>query len=148
MAATNATGAHGLALPKYIDEDLYRRLVALKDKNGAVRKGYLASLRTRLPKEAVDSAERRLDEAIRLAEELKCAEMVFSARNFADPEVQRRIVESELGAPDPVQPAGGFSLPPGSRIRIFAQTQTKSIFARDVLAAVAKDGEFAQAVAP
>ena len=148
MAATFATGAHGLTRPKYIDEDLYLRLMALMEKDGAVRKDYLASLGRRLPeKAAVDAAERRLDEAIKLAEDLKGAGMVFSAKTFADPDVQRRIIERELAAPDPIPAEKGFSLPSDSRIRGFAQAQTISIFTRDILPFVAKDGQFAQAVA-
>jgi len=108
-AANRAVGMHGLALPNFIDEDLYRELTALR--TGERREAYLADLSKRLPPDAVDSARRRLDQAIDHALKLGAEYKVVKNGDFEKQAVQKSLIEPEINAENPVKPVGDFQLP-------------------------------------
>ena len=142
---------HGLALPNFIDEDLYRELMALR--TGERREVYLADLAKRLPPAAVDSARRRLDQAIDHAIKLGAEYKVVKNGDFEDRAVQKRLLEPEINAENPVKSVGDFQLPmeqpTGSKemskrqvVRL-ANRQVKSFFMRDFYGKVTKPDWFA-----
>ena len=149
-ATNRAVGMHGLALPNFIDEDLYRELTSLR--TGERREAYLADLAKRLPPAAVDSARRRLDQAIDHALKLGAEYKVVKNGDFEKREVQKSLLEPEITAENPVKPIGDFQLPmeqpTGSKemskrqvVRL-ANRQVKSFFMRDFYGKVTKPDWF------
>lgn len=149
-AAQRAVGMHGLALPNFIDEDLYRELTALR--TGERREAYLADLAKRLPPAAVDSARRRLDQAIDHALKLAAEYKVVKSGDFEKQEVQKLLLEPEINAENPVKPIGDFQLPmerltsdkeQSKRLIVRrANMNVKSFFMRDIYGKVTKEGWF------
>ena len=141
FAAQTCIGMHGCTVPDYIDEDLYTQLIALK--NGKQRDALLADLATRLSPAALDSARRRLDEAIAHAEKLKNENKVIRNDDFAKRDVQNLILARELHAPqNPVKPVDGYSLSSATKLVRKATRQIHSFFVRDILGSVEKKGWF------
>ena len=104
------TGSDCDVLPEFIDEELHDRLVAMEYGSEA-REAYRRDLLARLPANAVDSAMKRLDEAIALARRYKEEGKVISAEDFEKHEVQKRILQPELARPaSPIKAMGGFDL--------------------------------------
>ena len=146
-AAWNSIGMHGMAMPEYIDEDMFNHLVALKKDNtgtNQARKDFLDGLAKRLPPEAAAAAEKRLDEAIAWAEQLAEAKLVVSADKFRNPATQR-ILQSAVGIVTPRKLVAGqydteAAEPPGSRVKQdaleIAQHQSQTLFKRDIFAAI------------
>ena len=138
---------HGMAMPEYIDEDMFNHLVALKKDNtgtNQARKDFLDGLAKRLPPEAAAAAEKRLDEAIAWAEQLAEAKLVVSADKFRNPATQR-ILQSAVGIVTPRKLVAGqydteAAEPPGSRVKQdaleIAQHQSQTLFKRDIFAAI------------
>ena len=130
----------GASLPKYIDEDLYRELTSLR--TGEKREAYLADLARRLPPAAVESARKRLDQAIDHAIKLAAEYKVVQNGDFEKRDVQKQLLEPEINAGNVVKPVGNFQLqmepPPTSREKFKRQIvrraniQAKSIFMRDL----------------
>jgi len=149
-ATQRAVGMHGLALPNFIDEDLYRELTALR--TGEKREAYLADLAKRLPPEAVDSARRRLDQAIDHALKLAAEYKVVKNGDFEKQVVQKSLLEPEINAENPVKPVGDYQLPmerltknkeQNKRLVVLrANINVKSFFMRDFYGKVTKDGWF------
>ena len=139
-AALRAIGMNGAALPKYIDEDLYRELTSLR--TGERREAYLADLAKRLPPDAVDSARRRLDQAIDYAIKLAAEYKVVRKDDFEKRDVQKSLLEPEINAGNVVKPVGNFQLRmeplPKSKEQARRQVvrraniQSKTIFMRDI----------------
>jgi hypothetical protein len=149
FAARRAIGMHGAALPDYIDEDLYRQLLALK--SGEKRDAYRAELSERLPPEAVESALKRLDEAIAHAVKLEAGHKVVPKEDFARRDVQKRLLAREIAAGNPVKPVGNFQLEMGpcenkeqvkKDVVRGAVSQVKSLFFRDLFGKITKPGWF------
>ena len=140
-ALRKAVGLHNAVLPNFIDEDTYAHFQALK--SGPAREAYLADLRSRLPEEAVVSAMTRLDQAIAHAESLKEKNMVISKDDFAKRDVQKRILHSELKGGGPLKPTKDekFCLKSDEIVRK-VNHQTRSLFVRDLLTHVCKNGWF------
>ena len=141
----NATvGMHGCTLPDFIDEDLYAQLLELKA--GDKRDALLSDLARRgLPAAALDSARKRLDEAIAHAEKLAGEGKVVRNEDFSLKDVQKRLLQRELDAPsNPVKPVNGKS-PFSSESEIVEQAarQTRSLFFRDLFKPLEKKGWFA-----
>lgn len=137
-----AVGMHGASLPDFIDEELYDRFQTLKA--GPAREAWIADLRTRLPENAVASAIVRLDEAIAHAESLRKANLVIPKADFAKRDVQSRILAPQLTSPKyPIKPTrdNRFQMRDGD-LQTQAVRQTRSLFRRDLLAAVYKKGWF------
>ena len=145
-AALRAIGMNGATLPKYIDEDLYRELTSLR--TGERREAYLADLAKRLPPDAVDSARRRLDQAIDYAIKLAAEYRVVKNDDFEKRAVQKNLLEPEINAGNVVKPVGNFQLSmepiPKSKDQARRQVvrraniQAKSIFVRDLYRKVTK----------
>ena len=94
-------GMRNVAPPDEIDSELYDRLVSLaKDApdGGKARTDYLASLADRLGagSEAYKAAVNRLDESIAHARKLNDAGKVYSAEQWENHDVQRRIALPNL----------------------------------------------------
>ena len=149
FAAQRAIGMHGAALPDFIDEDLYRQLVALK--SGEKRDAYRADLESRLPPEAVDAAMNRLDEAIAHAVKLDDEHKVVPAGDFAKRDVQKRLVSRELAAGSPVKPVGNYQLAMEPYVNKEkakqdvvrrAAYQVQSLFVRDLYGKITKPDWF------
>ena len=149
FAARRAIGMHGAALPDYIDEDLYRQLLALQ--SGERRDAYRAELAERLPPAAVESALNRLDEAIAHAIKLAAEHKVVSKEDFAKRDVQKRLLSRELSAGNPVKPVGNFQLQmepyenkDKSKKDVVrrATSQVKSLFVRDLFDKITQPGWF------
>ena len=150
FAARRAIGMHGASLPDFIDEDLYRHLLDLR--SGEKRDAYRADLADRLPPEAVESAMKRLDEAIIHAIKLNSEEKVVSAADFAKRSVQKQLLTRELNAGSPVKPLGDFQLREEPYVNKEqakkdivrrANTQVKSLFVRDLFGKITKPDWFA-----
>lgn len=142
-AAKATIGMHGCTLPDFIDEDLYAQLLELKV--GEKRDALLSDLARRLPAAALDSARKRLDEAIAHAEKLAGEGKVVRNDDFSRQDVQKRLLRRELDAPsNPVKPVNGKS-PFSSESEIVAQAtrQTRSLFFRDLFRSLEKKGWFA-----
>ena len=149
-ATQRAVGMHGMSLPNFIDEDLYRELTALR--TGERREAYLADLAKRLPPEAVDSARRRLDQAIDHAIKLAAEYKVVKNDDFEKRVVQKRLLEPEINAGNPVKPVGDFQLPMERLTRdkeqnkrlivLRANINVKSFFMRDFYGKVTKPDWF------
>ena len=143
-ATQRAIGMTGSALPKYIDEDLYRELTSLR--TGEKREAYLADLARRLPPAAVEAARIRLDQAIDHAIKLAAEYKVVRNGDFERRDMQKRLLEPEINAGNVVKPVGSFQLqlepPPTSREKYKRQIvrraniQVKSFFMRDFYKAV------------
>ena len=149
-ATQRAVGMHCMALPNFIDEDLYRELTALR--TGERREAYLADLAKRLPPDAVDSARRRLDQAIDHALKLAAEYKVVKNGDFEKQVVQKRLLEPEINAENPVKPIGDFQLPMERLTRDKEQNKrlivrraninVKSFFMRDLYGKVTKPDWF------
>ena len=149
-ATQRAVGMHGMSLPNFIDEDLYRELTALR--TGERREAYLADLAKRLPPDAVDSARRRLDQAIDHAIKLAAEYKVIKNDDFEKRVVQKRLLEPEINAGNPVKPVGDFQLPMERFTRDKEQNKrlivrradinVKSFFMRDLYGKVTKPDWF------
>ena len=95
------SGMRNVAPPDDIDRDLYDKLVSLaKDApdGGRARADYLASLADRLGKgsESYKSAVNRLDESIAHARKLHAAGKVYTAEQWENHDVQRKIAAPNL----------------------------------------------------
>ena len=149
-AALRAIGMNGATLPKYIDEDLYRELTSLR--TGERREAYLADLAKRLPPDAVDSARRRLDQAIDYAIKLAAEYKVVKKDDFEKRAVQKSLLEPEINAGNVVKPVGNFQLQmepiPRNKDQARRQVvrrsniQSKTIFMRDMYRRVTKPDWF------
>ena len=149
-AALRAIGMNGATLPKYIDEDLYRELTSLR--TGERREAYLADLAKRLPPDAVDSAHRRLDQAIDYAIKLAAEYKVVKKDDFEKRAVQKSLLEPEIIAGNVVKPVGNFQLQmepiPRNKDQARRQVvrrsniQAKTIFMRDMYRRVTKPDWF------
>ena len=149
-ATQRAVGMHGLVLPNFIDEDLYRELTALR--TGERREAYLADLAKRLPPDAVDSARRRLDQAIDHALKLAAEYKVVKNGDFEKQAVQKSLLEPEINAENPVKPVGDYQLPMERLTRDKEQNKrlivrraninVKSFFMRDLYGKVTKPDWF------
>ena len=150
-ATNKAIDMHGLVLPNFIDEDLYRELTALR--TGERREAYLADLAKRLPPAAVDSARLRLDQAIDHAIKLGAEYKVVRNGDFEKRAVQKSLLEPEISAGNPVKPIGDFQLPmerltsdkeqSKRQIVRLSNRQVKSLFMRDLYGKVTKPDWFA-----
>ena len=141
-AAKTTIGMHGCTLPDFIDEDLYAQLLDLKA--GEKREALLADLARRLPAAALDSARKRLDEAIAHAEKLAGEGKVVRNEDFSQRDVQKRLLQRELDAPsNPIKPVNGKS-PFSSESEIVAQAarQPRSLFFRDLFNSLERKGWF------
>ena len=99
------SGMRNVAPPDEIDRDLYDKLVSLaKDApdGGRARADYLASLADRLGKgsESYKAAVNRLDESIAHARKLHADGKVYSAAQWEDHDVQRKIAAPNLANMD------------------------------------------------
>ncbi len=95
------SGMRNVAPPDEIDRELYDKLVALAKNapdGGKARADYLASLADRLGKgnESYKAAVRRLDESIVHARKLHADGKVYSAEQWEDHDVQRKIAAPNL----------------------------------------------------
>ena len=142
-AAKATIGMHGCTLPDFIDEDLYAQLLELKA--GDKRDALLSDLARRgLPAAALDSARKRLDEAIAHAEKLAGEGKVVRNDDFSRKDVQKRLLQRELEAPShPIEPVNGKSpFHSESEIVKKAARQTRSLFFRDLFDSLEKKGWF------
>ena len=99
------SGMRNVAPPDEIDRELYDKLVALAKNapdGGKARADYLASLADRLGKgsESYKAAVRRLDESIAHARKLHADGKVYSAEQWEDHDVQRKIAVPNLANMD------------------------------------------------
>ena len=136
-------GIQTSVLPDFIDADLYDRLMRLKA--GDDRDKYIANLSSRLPKEAVNSAIARLDEAIDHAEKLNELKMVIQPQDFARRDVQNRLFAKTLQqGPNPFQATedGRFRLTLSDEVTKLAAHSTRPVFIRDLFSAIEKPGWF------
>ena len=90
IALRETIGIQNVALPDYIDKDLFDHLVSL-EKPGDKRDKYVADLKAHLSQDAVDAAVARLDEAIAHAKALESKGHVLSGADWLDHDVQRRV---------------------------------------------------------
>lgn len=95
------SGMRNVAPPDEIDRDLYDRLVALANDapdGGKARTDYLASLADRLGRdsESYKAAVRRLDESIAHAKKLHADGKVYTAEQWENHDVQRKIAAPNL----------------------------------------------------
>ena len=133
LFALNGTcGMTSTALPTYIDQDVYNRLMALEF-GTEERAQYLAALRKRLPFPAYEAAVNRLNEAIALARKLQSTGRCVTASQFDQPAVQSDLLLPEQGRANPVKPIGSYSLSRDSDIVKMAKEMTQSIYMRDNL---------------
>ena len=86
-------------VPNVIDKDLYDHLQTLKP-GTEQREQYIADLGKRLPPAALDAAIKRLDDAIRHADELNKKGMVYTEEDWNDREKQNAV----YGDPDDQKP--------------------------------------------
>ena len=147
-----AFAAHSTHIPEFMDEDLYNRLMALRD--DAAQKAYLDGLAARLPSEAVDAARRRLKDVIDIAEKLHAAGKIVPAADWHDPARQKTLAgplpqidpadRTQVLAP-PLPPVNGRS-PCRHDIAKFITDRTfyatSGYFRRDLMAHLAKPGWF------
>ena len=113
-------------------------------RRGGVLDADIAAIRARrgLPAAALDSARKRLDEAIAHAESLKKAGRVVAKADFAKRDVQSRLLAPQLAAPPyPIQPTADkrFQVQSGD-LQTHAVRQTRSLFRRDLFSAIYKKG--------
>ena len=88
------------------------------------------------------SAQNRLDEAIAHAEKLAQEGKVVSKADFEKQEVQKRLLQPELEAGNPVKPVGNYQLPSKNLVVDWAQRQAKSFFMRDMFGNITKKDWF------
>ena len=146
LSAIMGLRQNGAALPKYIDESLYRELTSLR--TGERREAYLADLARRLPPDAVDSARKRLDQAIDYAIKLAAENRVVKNDDFEKRAMQKRLLEPEINAGNVVKSVGNFQLQmepiPKNKDQARRQVvrraniQAKSFFMRDMYGRVTK----------
>jgi hypothetical protein len=130
-ALKGTIGVQTVALPGFIDADLYKELTALK--SGSKRKRFQAELTSRLPADCVAAAMSRLDEAIALAESLRAAGKVIARQDFEKHDVQKQIVAGRIVDPTKLvkDVTGEVPPPPGSSV--FEGTNlVQSLFFRDI----------------
>ena len=148
VALTKVLGMHTTALPDYIDEDLYNRLIAM-EKSGTPRDKFIADMKAHLPKDAVTSAIARLDGAIKHAKELQRKGNVISANDWYSQNVQRKVAGKLPGQHDDFR-----KIPkPNDIFPDFVEKEEKLIardyefsssgyFHRDLMLSLAKPGWF------
>ena len=115
-------------------------------RRGGVLDADIAAIRARrgLPAAALDSARKRLDEAIAHAEKLAGEGKVVRNEDFSRKDVQKRLLQRELEAPsNPIKRVNGKS-PFSSKSEIVkkAARQTRSLFFRDLFEHLEKKGWF------
>ena len=138
-------GMHTTALPDYIDEDLYNRLMELAGP-GEKREKYIADLTANLPEGAKNAAVSRLDDAIAHARALHDRGHVVSAESWNDHDRQRAIA----GKVPPARTNGwygdvvtvGSSSRAKSYIGPYILHLTDGYFRRNIMRAIAKPGWF------
>jgi hypothetical protein len=141
------TGSDCDVLPQFIDEELHDRLVAMGPGTEA-REAYRQDLLARLPADAVESAMKRLDEAIALARRYEEEGKVVSAEDFEKHEVQKRILQPELSRPaSPIKAMGGFDLNKAGtenakKIAKESRLQNHGLFAGDLAYSVCRKDWF------
>ena len=113
-----------------------------------IASAFVADLSGRLSKNAVESARRRLDEAIAHAEKLFNEKRVVAKDDFEKKDVQQSLLSREVNAGNPVKPVGNFQLQRKEGVDAkkcvvtVARLQTSSIFMRDMYGRVNKKGWF------
>ena len=97
MAAIPVIGLQRTALPEEIDEDFYNKLMDM-DEHPEKKQAYLDSIAPRISKNALRATERRLNEAIEYAKQLKKNDMVYGAEQWKNYRKQNWMspIESEL----------------------------------------------------
>jgi hypothetical protein len=141
----NTVGMHTTALPDYIDEDLYNRLMELAGP-GEKREKYIADLTANLPEGAKNAAVSRLDDAIAHARALHDRGHVVSAESWNDHDRQREIA----GKVPPSRTNGWYddvvTIGSSSKARSYIGLRilhlTEGYFRRNIMRAIAKPGWF------
>ena len=129
-ALKGTIGVQTVALPTFIDADLYKHLVALK--SGSARKRFQSELTSRLPANAVTAAMKRLDEAIALAETLT-KDKVVKGPSFESHDVQKQIVAGRITDPARlVKPAAGEEQSRQGSSVYRSTNLVQSLFFRDI----------------
>ena len=97
MAIIRTLGMQSIALPEEIDEDFYNKLMDM-DEHPEKKQAYLDSIAPRISKNALRATERRLNEAIAYAKQLKKNDMVYGAEEWKNYRKQNWMtpIESEL----------------------------------------------------
>ena len=90
VALRNTIGVQNVALPDYIDKDVFDHLMSL-EKPGDKRDKYIADLKAHLSEDAVDAAVARLDEAIAHAKALEKKGHVVSEAAWSERDVQSQV---------------------------------------------------------
>ena len=130
-ALKGTIGVQTVALPGFIDADLYKELTALK--SGSKRKRFQAELTSRLPADCVAAAMSRLDEAIALAESLRAAGKVIARQDFEKHDVQKQIVAGRIVDPKTLVKDVPGEVPPPPSSSVFGSTNlVQSLFFRDI----------------
>ena len=83
MAIIRTLGMQSIALPEEIDEDFYNKLMDM-DAHPEKKQAYLDSIAPRISKNALRATERRLNEAIAYAKQLKKDGQVYGAEQWKD----------------------------------------------------------------
>ena len=129
-ALKGTIGVQTVALPSFIDADLYKHLLALK--SGSARKRFQSELTSRLPANAVTAAMKRLDEAIALAETLT-KDKVVKGPSFESHDVQKQIVAGRITDPTSlVKPAAGEEQSRQGSSVYRSTNLVQSLFFRDI----------------
>ena len=97
MAIIRTLGMQSVALPEEIDEDFYNKLMDM-DAHPEKKQAYLDSIAPRISKNALKATERRLNEAIQYAKQLKQDDKVYSAEQWKNYRKQNWMspIESEI----------------------------------------------------
>lgn len=137
-----AVGVRQPAIPDFIDKETYTSIMELKE--GKKRTEYIAILKSQgVPSGAVNAAISRLDETIAHAEKLANEGKVIEIEDFAQKDVQNKLLAKELHMPHPIKPLGPNNFKLEGDAAREAQEQVHSIFCRDLFKALERPGWFA-----
>lgn len=146
----NTIGMHTTAMPDYIDEDLYKHLMALAEP-GEKREKYIAELTANLPEGAKNAAVSRLDDAIFYAKTLYYKGHVVSTESWNDHDRQREIAggvppNRNNGWYDDVVTVGSKKVGASFKGKAYVGSRilhlTEGYFRRNIMSAIAKPGWF------